>query len=51
MQIIMCNIIKINSKNNKYYKIFDIGFKNETLCYLHNLKHLIFKYFEIKEFD
>lgn len=42
---VVCNEIQISSKNNKTYKLFDIGFKNDTLCYLNNLQNIILSYF------
>lgn len=43
---VICN--KINFKrNNKTFKLFDIGFKNNTLCYLKNLHNIINEYFDL----
>jgi hypothetical protein len=42
---VVCNEIKFKSKNNKAYQLFEIGFKNNTLCYLNNLKNIIISYF------
>lgn len=47
---VICNNIKINSINNKVFKLFKEGFKNDTLCYIKNLKNIIYKYFNL-EFD
>lgn len=44
---IVCNYINIKSEKNKVFKLFDIGFKNNTLCYLNNLKNIINDYFNI----
>ncbi len=43
---VICNKIQFK-KINKVYKIFEYGFKNETLCYINNLKCIIFKYFNL----
>lgn len=43
---VVCNNIKINSKKNKIFKLFEIGFTNDTLCYLKNLKNIIESYFK-----
>lgn len=42
---IVCNEIQFKSKNNKCYKLFEMGFKNNTLCYLNNLRNIITLYF------
>ncbi len=42
---VICNEIQFKSKKNKAYKLFEIGFENNTLCYLNNLKHIIIAYF------
>lgn len=42
---VVCNKIKFNSNKNKAYKLFEIGFTNNTLCYLKNLPNIINKYF------
>ena len=45
---VVCNKIEFsnNTKNdNKTLKLFDIGFTNDTLCYLKNLKNIIITYF------
>lgn len=31
---VVCNNEKITNTSNKTYKLFDIGFRNNTLCYL-----------------
>lgn len=41
---VICNEIQFKSKN-KAYKLFEIGFKNNTLCYLNNLQNIITSYF------
>jgi hypothetical protein len=42
---VVCNKIKFNSDKNKAFKLFEIGFTNNTLCYLKNLPNIINKYF------
>lgn len=41
---VVCNDIIISSKN-KTYNLFEIGFRNNTLCYLNNLENIIMSYF------
>lgn len=43
---VVCNEPKIKTKNSKVYKLFEIGFGRDTLCYLNNLGNIIEKYFE-----
>lgn len=42
---VICNEIQFKSKKNKAYKLFETGFKNNTLCYLNNLQNIINSYF------
>ncbi len=42
---VVCNEIQFKSNKNKTYKLFKIGFENNTLCYLNNLQHIIVSYF------
>ena len=42
---VVCNEIQFKSKKNKSYKLFEIGFENNTLCYLKNLQNIITSYF------
>ena len=42
---VVANTIKLNSDKNKAFKIFQTGFQNGTLCYLKNLKELIYNFF------
>ena len=42
---VVCNEIQFKSKKNKAYKLFKIGFENNTLCYLNNLENIITSYF------
>ena len=46
---VVCNKIQFKSKTTKAYKLFQLGFLNNTLCYLNGLKKIIFDYFN--EFD
>jgi hypothetical protein len=42
---VVCNEIQFKNSKNKAYKLFEIGFRNNTLCYLNNLKNIIISYF------
>jgi hypothetical protein len=42
---VICNEIQFKSNKNKAYKLFEVGFTNNTLCYLKNLKFIICDYF------
>ncbi len=42
---VICNEIEFKSNKNKAYKLFETGFKNDTLCYLKNLPNIINSYF------
>jgi len=42
---VVCNDIQFTSKKNKTYKLFEIGFRNNTLCYIKNLSNIISSYF------
>jgi hypothetical protein len=42
---VVCNDPFIDSKENKKYKLFNVGFKNNTLCYPNNLRNIISSYF------
>lgn len=42
---VICNEMKFKSNKNKAYKLFEIGFTNNTLCYLNNLENIITSYF------
>jgi hypothetical protein len=42
---VVCNKIKFNTTNNKAYKLFEVGYLNDTLCYLKNIKSIINKFF------
>jgi hypothetical protein len=41
---VVCTMIKFTNKN-KAYKLFEIGYKNNTLCYVKNLPNIINNYF------
>lgn len=38
---VVCNSVTLRTYKNKSYKIFNIGFKNNTLCYVNNLYKII----------
>jgi len=42
---VICKETNFTSKENKAYKLFEIGFENNTLCYLNNLQNIITEYF------
>ena len=43
---VICNKIKfIEGKKNKAYKLFEVGYSNDTLCYIKNIEQIINKYF------
>ena len=42
---VVCNDIQFKSTQNKAYKLFEIGFTKNTLCYLKNLQHIIHAFF------
>jgi len=42
---VVCNEIQFKGKKNKVYKLFEIGFENNTLCYLNNIQSIINSYF------
>jgi hypothetical protein len=44
---VVCNKIQFKSKKNKAYKLFEIGFKHDTLCYINNLQNIIISWFSI----
>jgi len=44
---VVCNNIKFKNTKSKAYKLFEIGYRNNTLCYLGNLKNIILNFFEI----
>ena len=42
---VICNKIKFLSDANKAFKLFEIGFSNDTLCYVKNIENIIQNYF------
>jgi hypothetical protein len=42
---VVCNEIKFSSNKNKAFKLFEHGYKNDTLCYLNNIENIINKFF------
>lgn len=42
---VICNETHFKSNKNKAYKLFEIGFQNNTLCYINNLQNIINSYF------
>ena len=42
---VVCNEIQFKNNKNKIFKIFETGFKNNTLCYINNLENIINIYF------
>ena len=46
---VICNEIEFKSEKNKAFKLFQTGFKNNTLCYINNLHQIITSYFSIKD--
>ena len=42
---VVCNEIQFTRKTNKAYKLFETGFKKNTLCYLNNLQNIIVSFF------
>ena len=44
---VICNDIELKREKNKVYNLFKIGFENDTLCYINNLKNIIYDYFTI----
>ena len=43
---VVCNEIQFKRDKNKAYKLFEIGFTHNTLCYLNNLGNIITSYFD-----
>ena len=44
---VICNKINFTSNKNKAFKLFHVGFTNNTLCYLNNLGTIIKDFFNI----
>lgn len=45
---VVSNKIQLKSNKNKIFKLFKVGFENNTLCYLNNLQNIIYLYFNLK---
>lgn len=43
---VICNEINLKNEKSKVYKLFEIGYKNNTLTYLNNLENIINLYFK-----
>lgn len=46
---VVCNDIEFKRVKNKAFELFQIGFQNDTLCYIKNLKNIIFTYFNLNQ--
>jgi hypothetical protein len=44
---VVCNKIIIKNNKNKIFKLFNIGFNKNILCYINNLTSIIHEYFDI----
>ncbi len=44
---VVCNETVFKTQKTKAYKLFETGFRENTLCYLGNLRKIIYEYFEI----
>ena len=44
---VVCNEITFKNNKTKAFKLFETGFKNNTLTYINNLKNIIFEFFDI----
>jgi len=44
---VVCNEITFKNNKTKAFKLFETGFKNNTLTYINNLRNIIFKFFDI----
>ena len=42
---VICNKIQFKTQKNKAYQLFEAGFRNNTLCYLKNMKNIIDEFF------
>lgn len=43
---VVCDKVKISSEKNKKYKLFKMGYENDTLCYINGIKTIISKFFK-----
>jgi hypothetical protein len=44
---VVCNKIKFISDKNKAYKLFEVGYLNDTLCHIKNIETIINNYFNL----
>ena len=44
---VVANEQQFKYSNNKAFEVFTMGFENDTLCYMKNLKNIIFQYFDV----
>ena len=44
---VICNYTQLNSNKTKAYKLFEVGFNQNTLCYINGLQKIIYTYFNI----
>jgi hypothetical protein len=44
---VVCNQIQFKSEKNKAFKMFEVGFHKDTICYMNNLENIIREYFQI----
>jgi hypothetical protein len=44
---VICNEIKFKDAKSKVFNFFDIGFANDTLCYINGLEKIIKKFFKL----
>jgi len=42
---VICNKIKLKNNKNKAYKFFEVGYRNNTLCYIKNIESIIKNFF------
>ncbi|MHB2028555.1 MAG: hypothetical protein ACYCPT_07030 [Acidimicrobiales bacterium] len=42
---VICNMTEIKSTKTKAYELFKVGFSNNTLCYITNLRNIIIQWF------
>ncbi len=45
---VVCNKIQLKSNRNKTFNLFNVGFENNTLCYLNILQNIVYSYFKLK---
>lgn len=46
---VVCNKVTIKSTNTKLYELFNVGYSNNTLCYLNNLENIIKSHFNLND--